>query len=376
MELNHPPSLPPQMLHQQSCTARLQQDRESEGRCGLCGVQTHRLCYADAGGGSMLCKEPLDVEGEVRRGRCLLCHPMSSQDEGTVYSDNGAVGGCPTYSYPFVDTSPSNVYDFPFALQAQQQQIPPLPLQSNGQFAPSPMSQHPSVAVIQSMMQQQLSPFPMRSTCPVTNITIPQQPSLATIQSIPNLDITSILTLMRLHPTSHALITTALQALDILASDEQNAAALVRVGAIDTILNSMSIYLSCVTAIQYGVAILHSLSLNTHNRPLMTDAVRPLVNVMNAYRAHASIQRHSILALGNIAKGNIDHKILICEEGGMMAIMKAVEMFGRGAGGDSSVEEGVLRAAYWSLRRLGMPRLRGLVVNGNGREDDSEGEDD
>ena len=59
-----------------------------------------------------------------------------------------------------------------------------------------------------------------------------------------------------------------------------------------------------------------------------------------------------------------------------MAIMKAVEMFGRRANDDPSVIEGVLRAAYWSLRRLGMPRLRGLVVNGNGREEDSEGEDD
>lgn len=60
------------ITQQQRYTALLQHDRESEGRCGLCGVQTHRMCYRDSGVGSILCKEPLDVEGEVRRGRCVL----------------------------------------------------------------------------------------------------------------------------------------------------------------------------------------------------------------------------------------------------------------------------------------------------------------
>lgn len=80
----------------------------------------------------------------------------------------------------------------------------------------------------------------------------------------------------------------------------------------------------------------------------------------------ALLQRASILALGNIAEHDIDYKILICEEGGMMAIMKAVENFGRRGPDEEGEEEevgseGVLRAAYWSLRRLGMPRLRGLA---------------
>lgn len=60
----------------------------------------------------------------------------------------------------------------------------------------------------------------------------------------------------------------------------------------------------------------------------------------------------------------------------MMAIMKAVEVFGDNNDTDV-VGEGVLRAAYWSLRRLGMPRLRGLrsSIVESGVEDSSDEEE-
>lgn len=271
----------------------------------------------------------------------------------SVHSGRSSVSGC--VSHPLVmNISPSHVNGFPFMMNPNMQQqqhvaFPPLPLQ----------------------------PHHERGTA---RLAMPQEPSLTTIiQSLPNSDITSILTLMRIYPASRALISTALQTLEILSSDEQNAAALGRVGGIGTILDSMACHLNCITTIQSGAATLHNLSLNAHNLLFMADSVPTLVNVMNSHTLHAGIQRSSILALGNIAKYNIDYKILICEQGGMLAIMKAVQNFGDNAGTRDllqvQVGEGVLRAAYWSLRRLGMPRLRGLAVGRSGGEEESDEDD-
>ena len=47
----------------------LKRDREREGRCSECGAQTHELRVDPRTGART--KEPLNVEGEVRRGRCV-----------------------------------------------------------------------------------------------------------------------------------------------------------------------------------------------------------------------------------------------------------------------------------------------------------------
>jgi len=47
----------------------LKRDREREGRCSECGAQTHELKVDPRTGART--KEPLNVEGEVRRGRCV-----------------------------------------------------------------------------------------------------------------------------------------------------------------------------------------------------------------------------------------------------------------------------------------------------------------
>eukprot|EP00804_Cyclotella_cryptica_P027745 CCRYP_009182-RA/>CCRYP_009182-RA protein AED:0.30 eAED:0.30 QI:0/-1/0/1/-1/1/1/0/376 len=349
-----------QSMQEQYYATLLQQDRESEGRCGLCGVQTHRLCFRENAGHMILCKEPLDVEHEVRRGRCLLCHPLPQQqqvqqmdgDSATVYSGatasvGSAASGCASYpSMVGVNPSPSHVFDFPaFMMQQQHHRYV--------EFAPLPL---PTNATAATPMAHQLP-----------------RPTLTTIQSLPTADITTILALMRIHPTSHALISTALHTLDnILSHQPENSPALARVGAIPTLLNTLVVFPTCPTVHQFGTSILHALSTHPSNRPILVQSgtIPTLVHVMNTFPVQGDIQRSSILALGNIAKHHIDYKILICEGGGMMAIMKAVENFGRRSDDDEE-SEGVLRAAYWSLRRLGMPRLRGLARE---EMDESDGE--
>jgi hypothetical protein len=49
-------------------------ERQWNGQCVECGVQTHELQINPSG--NMVIKIPLSIEGEVHRGRCLLCHPL------------------------------------------------------------------------------------------------------------------------------------------------------------------------------------------------------------------------------------------------------------------------------------------------------------
>ncbi|KAL9181081.1 hypothetical protein ACHAXT_009886 [Thalassiosira profunda] len=53
-------------------TAR--QDREREGRCPDCGMDTHKVVMSENG----FELQPLTIEGEVMNGRCLLCNRMEN----------------------------------------------------------------------------------------------------------------------------------------------------------------------------------------------------------------------------------------------------------------------------------------------------------
>eukprot|EP00978_Attheya_sp_CCMP212_P019922 scaffold56580_cov52-Attheya_sp.AAC.1 len=46
-------------------------EREREGRCPLCGTQTHTFT-----GDTVRQKVALDIEGHILRGRCLFCVPL------------------------------------------------------------------------------------------------------------------------------------------------------------------------------------------------------------------------------------------------------------------------------------------------------------
>mmetsp|Transcript_41696 Transcript_41696/g.61236 ORF Transcript_41696/g.61236 Transcript_41696/m.61236 type:complete len:297 (-) Transcript_41696:545-1435(-) len=73
MEANFAPTYAPTLPVTTDADVRAR--REKEGRCADCGAQTHevkRLGFR----GKRREKIPLDVEGEVRRGRCLRCHPI------------------------------------------------------------------------------------------------------------------------------------------------------------------------------------------------------------------------------------------------------------------------------------------------------------
>mmetsp|Transcript_10417 Transcript_10417/g.22649 ORF Transcript_10417/g.22649 Transcript_10417/m.22649 type:complete len:967 (+) Transcript_10417:201-3101(+) len=61
----------------------IRRDREREGRCPECGLDTHRIIMNDKG----FELQPLSIKGEVLNGRCLLCNPLK---EGETTDNNYA----------------------------------------------------------------------------------------------------------------------------------------------------------------------------------------------------------------------------------------------------------------------------------------------
>ena len=51
----------------------IRMDREREGRCPDCGLETHTMVRRNDGN---FAREPLNIEGEVLNGRCLFCNPL------------------------------------------------------------------------------------------------------------------------------------------------------------------------------------------------------------------------------------------------------------------------------------------------------------
>jgi hypothetical protein len=68
-------SLSPAQTMKNDCH-QVRLERESDGRCADCGVQTHEVKHDPSGKKYLITKVPLTVPGEVHRGRCLFCHPL------------------------------------------------------------------------------------------------------------------------------------------------------------------------------------------------------------------------------------------------------------------------------------------------------------
>jgi len=58
----------------------IRMDREREGRCPDCGLETHSVVRRNDGS---FVREPLNIEGEVFNGRCLFCNPIDDVGSDT-----------------------------------------------------------------------------------------------------------------------------------------------------------------------------------------------------------------------------------------------------------------------------------------------------
>lgn len=274
----------------------LKRDREREGRCSECGLQTHEFRPDPRTGQSR--KVPLTVENEVHRGRCLLCHPLnaahlsryqstrsintvSSQGGNSVHSSSGVH---PDYTESSVVTIVSN--------QAS--------------------------AVEEALLQFENE----------------------------NCDLLDILTAMRQFPSERRIQERGCEKLWIQSWDDENSSAIGRVGGIHILLNAMSNFSRSQRLQQSGCEALQNLALNDFNRDAIVEngGIRVIVNAMTNHRDVVGVQQCGCTALANLAASSENH-LNIANAGGLHAIMNAAT--------NNQDEESVLRAAYQALRALG-----------------------
>jgi len=96
-----------------------------------------------------------------------------------------------------------------------------------------------------------------------------------------------------------------------------------------------------------GCEGLRNLCVSSLNRQFLLQGggVSLLVKMMQCHMNHPEIQKSGCEVLASIADGGMECKIAVAECGGILSVMKAVELYP-----DNDV---VLRAAYQALRKLG-----------------------
>jgi len=345
--------------------------------------------YGDRG--VAVAKEPLTVDGEVRRGRCLLCHPLP-----VVHQHQQ-----PTAPY----WSPGSLDSHIMLHSDNTEAAPPSSAECVSVYSGSSAS-HDDPKRHESSHSQVVSPSLRTDSCNNTlasrftegqfynngSNTNNNTQHNSKVHEDP--DICTILSAMRLHPHSHTLQISSLHMLYILSYESENASAIGRVGGIPTILdvlrstntnvvldtneegmmttttrnshNNTNDYLNVAI---YGIGTLQNLAAVTeYNRDAIVEhgGLPLIIATMSTFLSNSEIQRSSCTALANISKTSLEYKIAIRELGGMNSIMKAVEVH--------SECEFVLRAAYRGLRKLGMPRLSGLGRAGGGGRVTTEGD--
>lgn len=289
----------------------LKRDREREGRCSECGVQTHEF-RIDAMTGRHV-KVPMTVESEVHRGRCLLCYPIpltcgrSSRSLATISTLGNS-------------SAPGNFH--------RPEQV---------ESSPTVVTNSSADTALQRMQED---------SC----------------------DLLELLTTMRHFPNEIQIQEKGLEKLWVDAFDDDNSIAIGRVGGIGTVLQAMNSFPNVAKLQQYGCEALQNLALNEYNRDYMGEhgGIAAVVQAMNAHRDVVGVQQAGCTALANLAASR-DHHVDIANTGGLHAIVHAAQTY--------SNQEDVLRAAYQALRAMGYdPQRHGAQAREaqQSQEEDSE----
>ena len=294
--------------------------RESDGRCGDCGLQTHQV-RVDPLTKSQV-KIPLTVEGEVHRGRCLFCHPLTNQQQ--LFHHQMACLSETSSTRWSCSNSPSS----PTRRVSQLQ--PLLPLQQQQQ-QPSQTYHNPSTSVVQKC--------------------------LSVIQGY-HFDICDILMAMSHVPHDMLIQEKGCERLWILSWEEENSAAIGRTGGITVILNAMARFPMNAHLQQCGCESLQNLALNEYNRREICDlgGVQLTVQAMARHATVPGIQQCGCTALASIASSTMyakTHRRIIENSGGLQAILAAAKNF--------CDEESIVEAAHDAITVMGYD-LNGRVT--------------
>jgi hypothetical protein len=284
----------------------IKKSRECEGRCADCGMQTHEF-HADSLTGSQV-KVPLTIAREVHRGRCLFCFPVFPQEFliNQNYPHQQQASSKPMFAQN--DSCSYSFYNVPTASSPYSSHR----LSKGVYHSPSdPMVQH-SLAVFRSN----------------------------------SFDIVDILSAMKRVPHDMVVQEKGCERLWILSWEDENSAAIGRVGGITIVLDAMARFPKNAHLQQCGCETLQNLALNNYNRREICDlgGVVLIVQAMMRHVDVAGIQQCGCTALASIATCHAHHKD-ITRVGGFHAIVIAARNF--------ADEESVLRAAYDAVYALG-----------------------
>jgi len=317
--------------------------REYEGRCPLCGAQTHQLHYippnkrmrvgekgssAPSPESVTVYKEPLTVDKYVYQGRCLLCHPFTTGFHNII-PNYGNVSG------------------------ASHQQQPP------------PQQATPDAIQEDNGKQEQDT-----HACE-------QQINTSDDITDDNDEILDILCRMRENKTNLSVQISSFHALWVLSWDTDNARAIGRVGGIPILIESLRYHLQSHLHINNrynrnnhrrspssgqqmqlqsnGLETLQNLSVNKLNKELLMSSISNdeeqngfislLLMTMSTFLHDADIQRSGCGVLANILTNGRCFKQNLLSIGSLEAVNKSVRMH--------NDNKGVVRAAYKCLHLLG-----------------------
>jgi len=262
-------------------TPALQAQREQDGRCGECGLQTHEMKVQDG----LLLKTPLTIEHEVHRGRCLFCHPIMAHQPQHFPSSESQRSTATTHS-------------------------------SNGPTRRRVSSTGPDDVV--------------------------RAQTLSVLQGA--YDIVHILGAMSRLPHDASVQELGCERLWILSWEEDNAAAIGRVGGIPILLQAMATFPDQARIQQCSLESLQNLSLNEANGREICESAG-IERIVAAMQRHPwpGIQQCGCNALASLATSKF-HQWMIQQAGGVDVILQAT----------LADEESVVEAANAALAALGM----------------------
>lgn len=359
----------------------LKRDREREGRCSECGAQTHEFRTDPISGQRV--KEPLSVEGEVHRGRCLLCHPLphavpgsdswppSNSTNNSPHSNTG-IATPPTSTSPFSSLHHGPVTSVGalggrFSLMQTTRQWNSCrsvntssSAGANSSGANSVRSEpasfarhHPDNVESSSVVTAATDSVTSRTATAAASVSTSAAESAQDVENAlaaldsETYDLCDIISTMRGFPNHVAVQELGCERLWIQSWDDETSSAIGRVGGIPTILDAMRGHIHSPHLQQCGCEALRNLALNEFNREVISEQ-GGIVVIVDAMRRHwdvSGVQQCGCTAVANIAGDSVDNKVAIVECGGVHAILKSVETFPE--------DEAVLRSAYQALRVLG-----------------------
>mmetsp|Transcript_29936 Transcript_29936/g.49391 ORF Transcript_29936/g.49391 Transcript_29936/m.49391 type:complete len:392 (-) Transcript_29936:148-1323(-) len=302
----------------------LKRDREREGRCSECGVQTHEFRLDHTGQPR---KIPLTVDNEVHRGRCLFCHPFTPSHHNIHTIDTAA----------FRSTRSLNT------------------VSSAGSYPGSSRPDYVGSGSNASHSGDASSAVVSTSSNPAV------EDALHTFDN-EGCDLLEILSAMRRYPNERRIQEKGCEKLWIQSWDDENSAAIGRVGGISTLLQAMAGFPHSQRLQQSGCEALQNLALNDFNRDAIKEngGINIIVQGMNNHPDVVGVQQCGCTALANMATSPDNH-MDIANAGGLHAIMNAAQR--------NQEEETVLRAAYSALRAMGYdPNRHGSAQTAAGQQ--------